>query len=760
MTDTTASPQAAATTAASSRTPPLFVVTVFTSAALVFMVQPMVGKLVLPLLGGSPAVWNTSMAFFQFALLIGYGYAHFLQKLGSVKRQITVHIAALAIAALVLPLRVTGLLGEPSSTSPILWLLGVLALSIGLPFAILSATAPLVQAWHAKVVKGEGASEPYALYAASNLGSLLALLAYPIILEPLLTLQAQRWTWTSGYVGFVLILAALALLVWRNANASAQTPQVIETAPATPAPSLLTRLIWIGLAAIPSSLMLGVTTYLATDVASAPFMWVVPLALYLVTFIIAFQPRPLISPYAALLLQGAVLPLTIFLTPQQGVQLPIMLGAHLLCFFLSALVCHQALVERRPDPSHLTIFYLCLSIGGVVGGAFNAFVAPGLFNTVLEYPLVLVLAGLARPWNWGKMTPWEIGVLVAGILGAVAASFMLDHFAGFLTFDALLTLKTLLGVTIISAFLLRGRGLVFTGLLVALSIGAHVLGDRADIISTQRSFFGVLQQTRYPEPRLGEIRLLSHGTTLHGAQATDPRWACKPLVYYAHETPIGQVFVDAQARRQALRIGAVGLGTGSVAAYVRPGDHLTFFEIDPLVIDIAHRSGDFTYTTKCAKGPVDFVLGDARLTLEKQPAEAFDVLLIDAFSSDAIPAHLLTVEAVRGYLSKLKPDGVLVLHLSNRHLELIRPALAVAKAAGGTALVQWHSADRKKPHYWESSENVVVVGRSPEAIQQFADDARWTRTTAMGVKPWTDDYTNLIGALIRAADQKRWGEEP
>jgi spermidine synthase len=751
MTETTAGVPAAAAT----KTPPLFVIAVFSSAALVFMVQPMVAKLVLPLLGGSPAVWNTSQAFFQFALLIGYGYAHFLQKLPTVRRQIMVHIGALAIAALVLPLRVSGLLGEPSSTSPILWLLGVLALSIGLPFAILSATAPLVQAWHARTVRGEGASEPYALYAASNLGSLLALLAYPVVMEPLLSLHAQRWTWSAGYIGFVLILASLAMLVWR-ASATPATANAPAAAPATPAPGWVQRLIWIGLAAIPSSLMLGVTTHLATDVASAPFMWVIPLALYLVTFIIAFQSRPLIPPYWALLLQAAALPACAFLLPQHGNQLPLLLGIHLTCFFLTALVCHQALVARRPDPTHLTEFYLCLSIGGVVGGSFNAFLAPVIFETILEYPLVLVLAGLARPWNLGRLTVWEIGVLVAGLLASVAAVLTVDHLKGFLTFDAVLTLKTLLGVTIVSAFLVRSRALAFTVLLAALSVGAHVVSDRADVISTQRSFFGVLRQTNYPDPRMGgNVRLLTHGTTLHGAQASDPRWRCRPLVYYAPETPIGQVFTESQATKSGLRIGAVGLGTGSVAGYVRPGDHLTFFEIDPLVIDISNRSGDFTYTTECAKGPVDFVLGDARLTLQKQPAEAFDILLIDAFSSDAIPAHLLTVEAVKGYLAKLKPDGVLVLHLSNRHLELMKPAAAVAEAAGGFALAQHHVQDSLSPQYWESSENVIIVGRSRAALQAYVDDARWEPAKADGVAPWTDDYTNLIGALTRVWTE-RW----
>jgi len=751
MTETTAGPAIAAT-----RTPPLFVIAVFTSAALVFMVQPMVAKLVLPQLGGSPAVWNTSQAFFQMALLVGYGYAHFLQKLGSVRRQITVHIVALVIAALVLPLRISGLLGETSSTAPTLWLLGVLTLSIGLPFAILSATAPLVQAWYARTMTGQGAKEPYALYAASNLGSLLALLAYPIVMEPLMTLHAQRYSWSGGYLAFVLILAALAVLVWRRAAAAtAGDVDVTPPAPAMPAPSRTQRLIWIGLAAIPSSLMLGVTTHLATDVASAPFLWVAPLALYLVTFIIAFQTRPLIPPHMALLLQGAALPACIFLLPMQGNGIALVLLIHLACFFLTALVCHQALVARRPDPAHLTVFYLCLSIGGVVGGSFNAFLAPFLFNTVLEYPLVLVLAGLARPRGGRPRATWELATLVAAAIGCVGAVVMVHSLDG-LTESQMFTVKTLLFAPLLAAFLLRRYGLVFTVVIAALSFAAHTAGDRMDVISTERSFFGVLRQSRSVEPRMGgEMRLLAHGTTLHGAQATDPRYRCRPLVYYAPETPIGQVFTTAEAMRPALRVGAVGLGTGSVAAYTRPGDHLTFFEIDPLVIKISGPGGDFSYTTECARGTVDYVLGDARLTLDKQPDASFDILLIDAFSSDAIPAHLLTVEAMRGYLAKLKPDGVIILHLSNRNLELRTPAMAVAKAAGGSWLMQRHNADPASPRLWESGEDAVIVGRSGAALAAYEADERWSRPDPGAARPWTDDYTNLAGALV-AQLKHRW----
>lgn len=374
--------------------PALFALTVFSSAALVFMVQPMVAKLVLPLLGGSPSVWNTSMAFFQIALLAGYFYAHLLQRIRSVRGQAMAHIAALVIAALALPLRVNELAGPPSSDHPNLWLLAVLGLSIGAPFAILSATAPLVQAWYARTIGAIDGKEPYALYAASNFGSLIALLAYPIVVEPLSTLAGQRLGWSAGYGVFILIIGVLALAVARGRTAAAEAVRTT-----VPAPAWRERAAWVLLAAIPSNLMLGVTTHITTDVASAPFLWVVPLALYLVTFIVAFQAKPAISPALTLILQAAAVAACVALLPFRVSSFALQLFVHLAAFFLTALMCHQRLVARRPDPAHLTEFYLCLSLGGVVGGAFNAFVAPVVFNDVWEYPLILALSCLARPWG-------------------------------------------------------------------------------------------------------------------------------------------------------------------------------------------------------------------------------------------------------------------------------------------------------------------------------------------------------------------------
>jgi hypothetical protein len=759
MTDT-AAPAEAAEPRPTPAPQPLFAVAAFVSASLVFMVEPMVAKLVLPLLGGSAAVWNTSLAFFQIALLAGYAYAHALQRLASVRAQIALHLTLLLAAGLTLPLRVTGLFGEPPPGEPALWLVGVLAVSIGAPFAALSATAPLVQAWHARVVRHEDAKTPYTLYAASNVGSLLALLAYPVLVEPNVTLGVQTGGWTLGYGAFVLIAAGLGAAVWRaDGEARALAPRRWA-----PRASWRQRLTWLALAAIPSSLMLGVTSYITTDLGSAPFLWVAPLALYLATFIIAFQERPLIPPGVALVVQALAAALCgVFMRFWAGgfVQ---ELAIHLTAFFFAALVCHQALAARRPPPEQLTEFYIWMSLGGVLGGAFNAFVAPVIFSSVIEYPAALVLACLARPWGRGPMAPWRWGLVG---LGGVAAAFavVVHRPAGLLAALAHsmtevipepLLVAGLLTITADCAVLLRGRALVFAAMILALVTASAQVSDEANALHVWRSFFGVLRISRSIDPQLGPVRFLSHGTTLHGAQAEAGPVHCRPLTYYAPDTPIGQVFAAEQAKAPALAIGAVGLGAGTVAAYTRPGDALRFFEIDPLVLRISSDPRNFTYLTACAHGRIAYTLGDARLTLARTPPGSFDLLLIDAFTSDSIPAHLLTVQAVRMYLTKLKPDGVIILHLSNRNLDLMRPAEAVAIAAGGQALAQDYTAPASPSFFASSDEDAVIITKTAGGLAPFVKDRRWTMPAPQGVRPWTDDYTNLFGALARRTADK-WG---
>lgn len=760
--------------------PAVFVAAVFFSAALVFLVEPMLAKLVLPMLGGTPAVWNTSLAFFQTALLFGYLYAHLLQRVSNIRTQVIVHLVALALACIAFfPLRINEMMGDPTTAQPIVWLLGVLTLSIGAPFAVMSATAPLVQAWHARVFQRVDDAEPYALYAASNLGSLIALVAYPVVVEPLVRVHVQTFSWSIGYIAFALLMATVALIVWRRGDLQstppipplAETPAgTLDPEPALPAgPTKVTwrdRLIWIFLAAVPSSLMMGVTTYITTDVGSAPFLWVAPLALYLLTFVFAFQTKPMIPREGTLMFQAAFLAGAVVLLPFSVGSFLLELVLQLSCFFLTSLMCHQGLVARRPSPEHLTEFYLYMSLGGVVGGSFNAFVAPLIFNTVLEYPIVLVLSVLARPWGEGELKRWEWFSLVGACLIAVASVYMLTPDFWAFWWDVFhfpvqeWAVKIPLGIAAVLAFILRRRAITMVAALLVVTVASSTIGDRVDVIHHWRSFFGVLRESRMQIPGLGgEVRMLAHGTTLHGAQSQDPRFRCQPLVYYAHETPIGQVFDEMQRTHPAVSIGAVGLGTGSVAAYVRATDHLTFFEIDPLVVQVSNNRRNFTYTTECARSRPDFVIGDARLTLQRQAPNQYDILLIDAFSSDSVPAHLLTVEAIRMYLQHLTPNGILILHLSNRNLNLRAPAMAGAHAAGGYALLQLHSADPSHPPMWESSEHAVIVARNQEALRPFLKDERWEPIDPNQTRPWTDDYTNLFGALVsRIQDQAagRW----
>ena len=739
----------------------IFALTIFVSAALVFAVEPIVGKLMLPLLGGGPSIWNTSLAFFQGMLLVGYGYAHILQKLRSLRLQVFVHLSILAVAALVLPLHVSNWVGAPDPDRPALWLLGALAGTIGAPFAVLSATAPLVQSWYARTVDLERGPEPYALYAASNIGSLAALVAYPLIIEPLTPLHGQTLGWSLGYAGFFALMAVLMFKVTRTLELP-----IARTETTGPGPVWTERGLWVLLAAIPSSLMLGVTSYVTTNVASAPFLWVIPLALYLLTFILAFSSRQLFSKDGVLTFQAAALVVCIAFSSFVPDNLALSLIAHLGCFFLTALVCHQALVARRPDPGYLTEFYLWMSVGGVVGGGFNAFLAPVIFNDVWEYPLVLVVSCLARPWGSGPVRRWRWITLAVGLVAAISFPVFRQvetQFGGsamglFRITDpdlALVLPRLGIATALVCAFVLRRRALLLFVMAVAIWGSTQVSGLTSESQARWRSFFGVVKESHLDVPQLGgDVLMLVHGTTLHGAQARNPTYRCRPLVYYAPQTPIGQVFTQMEKARPALRIGAVGLGAGTVASYVRPADRLTFFEIDPLVVRIATDPKRFTYVSQCARGPIDYVTGDARLTLSGQPRDLFDILLVDAFSSDSVPVHLMTVEAVKGYLAHIKPDGVVVLHLSNRNVDLVGPAMAVARRAGGFARVQSHEMDPNAPALSESSEDALIIARNRDALEGFISDPRWKPSNPNAARPWTDDYTNLIGAMITRARQK------
>ena len=713
----------------------LYTVAVFFSAALVFLVEPMAAQLVLPRLGGSPSVWNTSLAFFQIALLAGYGYAHLLQRLRSVRRQMAVHLAVLAAAALVLPLRIGAGLGEAPPAHPVLWLLGALVASLGAPFAALSATAPLLQAWFAR--SNQEGRNVYGLYVASNLGSLLALLAYPFLVQPLIGLRLQTGIWSAGYVLFAVLVLGLVLSAGRLAGEGAQAPAVAATEVAW-----TRRIAWILLAAAPSSLLLGVTAHITADVASVPFLWIPPLALYLLTFVIAFQNRPLIPPKIVLVLQAIAAPACLWaVTVRTHDWLPL-LGLHLAAFFLTALVCHQALAARRPAPDRLTEFYLCVSLGGVIGGAFNAFLAPSLFNDVWEYPLVLALAGLAR-----ASRPWpSYGPTLALLLAGLGAELFLANPDVQVAGAVVAALVLAAGA---SAFLLRDRPAAFAIVAGGLAIAGVVEHQRYDVTESHRSFFGVVKLGQANVEGLGAVRYMVHGSTIHGAEALDPALRCRPLTYYAPNGPIGRVFADVEAHLPAASLGLVGLGTGTVTTLVRPTDTMRIFEIDPMVVRLASDPAKFDFIRGCARGPLSFAIGDARLSLAHEPPGRFDLLLVDAFSSDSVPTHLLTVEAMRIYLNAVKPGGLVLLHLSNRNLELTAPAAAAIVEAGGSALTQTYAPPRDTPAFADAGAIVVLAARTPQVLDAFRRDPRWRTMVAGGAPAWTDDYSNVLGALVR-----------
>lgn len=714
--------------------PVIFAGAIFTSAALVFLVEPMVAKSILPLLGGSPSVWNACMAFFQVALLAGYLYAHLLQRLAAPRTQFLVHLAMLAMAALFLPIDAAHVLGTPPVGAPTIWLFRVLLLSVGLPFAVLSATAPLLQAWYARA--GDGGNT-YALYAASNLGSMLALLSYPILIEPYFALSQQTHLWAAVYGGFCALIAAAGAFVWR---ATEREPAARIAEPADAKIAWATRTKWVLLAAAPSSLMLGVTTYISNDIASVPLLWVIPLALYLLTFVIAFQTLPVISRERALLWQAVFVPMAAALYCIITASLFTHLFAYLGAFFLSALVCHQGLAASRPHTKHLTEFYLLISFGGVVGGVFNAFVAPVIFPTVLEFPLVLVLCCLARPG--AAFDRKALALAALGMAFAVALAFTpAAMWSG-------MFVVILAGGAALMAGLVSRSAILFTaviGVLCAQSI--IVPQDKRTELLTARTFFGVHRVTVANEAG-GTFHLLFHGTTIHGAQPQARGSECRPTTYYAAEAPMGQVYAAIMRTNPHANVGVIGLGAGTLASYARAGSRLRFFEIDPEVARIARDPRYFTYLSVCAKGRVDIVLGDARLTVAKEPAHAFDLLLVDAFSADNIPTHLLTREAFAIWFRALKPGGVLMLHLSNRNLALEAPVAATAQAAGATALMQNFAPPKGTPEIAVSASQVMILSQSRGNLARFASDPRWRPARDEGVRPWTDEYTNIIGPLV------------
>jgi hypothetical protein len=727
--------------------PAIYALTLFTSALLLFAVQPMFTKMLLPRLGGAPAVWSVAMVVFQAALLAGYAYAHLLARTLRPGLAALVHLAFLAVAGLALPISVAHGFDVPPEGGLIPWLVVLIVASIGLPFVALSASAPLLQSWFAASGHAR-AGNPYVLYAASNVGSFAALIAYPFAIEPLMTLRMQAWTWTLGYGGLALLIAATALFAAR-----ATTIAPARSGEDAAAPTLGRRLAWIALAAVPSGLVIAVTAHITTDVAAAPFLWVLPLALYLLTFVALFRDRPWIGgTLVARLTPFAVAPPAIgILDGSRALWLAAIL-LNLVAFFLLALACHGELYRRRPQPARLTEFYLWTSLGGVIGGVFAGLVAPYVFTSTTEYPILIIAALLGLPGAFA-VAPRE-RVRIAGLTLMALAALLLPRLALDLRSSDSLHVAVELGLIAVGALMLWRRERPFE--LAALALVAFTTNaawrSGVTTVETARSFFGVHQVVESADRR---FRLLYHGTTIHGAEriraadGTPVTGRPQPRTYYYFGGPISEGIEAARAAPGGLaHVAAVGLGTGSLACHRRDGEIWTFFEIDPEVVRIARDAKLFRLLSACAPD-LPVVLGDARITLAALP-QRYDLIVLDAFSSDSIPVHLLTKEAFAGYLTRLAPHGTIVVHISNRHMELGRVVAAVGAANGLTTFIKQDESVTDPLQEFHANSLVAVLFREAADGTELAAKPGWRRIEPdQAVAAWTDDYSNILGAILR-----------
>ena len=725
----------------------LFAMPIGLSAFLLFSVEPLIGRLVLPVFGGTPAVWATVLFFFQAVLLVGYAYGHLsVTRLGVAGPPLHLLLTGLALVSLLVGPTVVADLRDPA-IAPVVDLVRILFLLIGLPALVLTTTTPLVSGWFEAVRSRDGGGDPYWLYALSNGGSLLALLAYPLLIEPALGLAQQRSIWMVGY-GLLIALLAIAatrVLPVLRSRAATTVSEVVERSQPITWPR---RGRWLLLAAIPSGLLSAVTTFIATDLVSAPLLWVLPLAIYLGTFIIAFSPRAATPVRLAVVAAPAMI--TLLWVPYGsagGWPIVLMLVMELIAFGIVGTALHGLLARDRPSPDRLTEFYLVMSLGGALASAFVALIAPNVFPAVWEYPLLLVgalvaLALVVAPpavkgrtgrgldfspflagWR-GRMLPY---VVIAVPLAVVLVA------TGALAAEAGIRWLLVGGLVLLvgaKPWFLAGATAV------VLALATFVLQPAADFRA--RSFFGVTEVLRSPD---GELTLLMNGTTVHGSQSTDPARRRTPQSYYVQAGPIGDLFREVRQRPEAdLQVGVAGLGGGALAAYADERTAMTFFEIDPIVIQVASDPQHFTYLADAPLRP-DVIEGDARLTLRDQPDDRFDLLIMDAFSSDTVPTHLLTVEAFAEAVRTLAPGGLISVHISNRYYDLAPPVGAGLRAQGLTVLEKHHSPGAVRepgetPSRW-------LAATADEETALALRDAGWADVLPAD-RPFTDDYADLI----------------
>ncbi|MCO5170523.1 MAG: fused MFS/spermidine synthase [Planctomycetes bacterium] len=719
------------------------------SALLLFAVQPMIGRALLPLLGGAPAVWTAVLLFFQAALLAGYAYAHASARWLPWRAQAGAHLLLVAAGLAALPFSTAGA-APPAGDglAPALWVAGWLTVAVGLPVVALSASAPLLQAWAARA----GARDPYPLYAASNAGSLAALVAYPLVVEPLAGVTRQARGWAAGYAVLLALVAACAVVVGRaGAGRLGPAPDAERDA----APVTVRRLArWLALSAVPVALLLGVTGHLTADLSAVPLLWVTPLAVYLVTFIIAFS-RPDRAARAAALGGRVLLVLAapLVVTLAAGITPPLLLAValDLAVLFAAGLVCHGALAQDRPAVAHLSGFYLVIAAGGALAGALCAVVVPLVSSRLVEYPLALAAACALRPAP--AVAPGRARVLAGDAgwaLATAAVALAVDAAAQALApgLEPRARLLAAFGPAAVLAHAAHRRP-VRHGVALAALLGAALLvdGEHGRAVHGERSFFGVHRVTVSPD---GRHRWLLHGGTVHGAQALDPARAGEPLTYYHRLGPCGDVVAAWRAGAAPRRAGVVGLGVGALAAYAAPDEDWTFFEVDPAVARIARDPRLFTFLRDC-RAEWRVVPGDARLRLRALPPGGLGVLFMDAFSGDAVPAHLLTREALAEQAATLAPGGLLAVHVSNRYLDL--PPV-IARAAAAVGLVGRVRLDDVGARLvadagGRASSEWVVLARREEDLGPLRAHVRWRALVADGRAPWTDDHAPVLGALAR-----------
>ena len=729
----------------------LFALTLGFSALLLFWVEPIVAKMLLPKLGGTPVVWNTALVWYQAFLLFGYLYAHLLVRRFTLRQQVGIHGLVLVGAIVFLPLGFEGW-SPPPETSPVTWMLETLTLRLALPYLALSASAPLFQAWFVETDEGRSA-DPYPLYAASNAGSVVALLSYPLLVQPNLRLDSQSWAWTLGFSALVLLVGGCAYLALvgdaaddpgETGTAASRSDGGASTGEDT-AIDWQQRLRWIVVSAVPSGLILAVTTYLTSEVASIPLLWVLPLATYLVTFIVAFADRDIIRSELVLAILPGLL-VTGVLVTLLGMSTTVWFDVvfHIGILFAVGLALHQELADTSPDPAHLTEFYLWLSFGGVVGGAFVALAAPVLFDTALEYTLLLVVTialfpSLVEGGDGEGIGKWALFGIVFGAM--LAGSYWFTFVTARptpLVLD-LVIFGAIVGLIVLS----KWRPRIFVALLLVIAAGTHVTSVQfGQTMLTERTYFGLYSVRNSPG---ADRRVFESGNVIHGVQHLAESERRTPRTYFHPRSALGATFRELNENPDRIdTVGIVGLGIGSTAAYGRPGDRFVFYEIDPRVAEIARNREYFTYLSD-SHADVDIVIGDGRLELEEQSKPAFDLLVLDAYSGGSIPVHLLTREAVQTYLSRLSPNGLIAFHITHKHLDLAKVVAAIASDLGLVAYGGQLEASKTLGDESVRTSRYVIVGRERSSFASLPDNPMFKRRRRpTGQSIWTDNYANLI----------------